>query len=50
LKEPVQERPRKPYQKPKLRVYGDVRTMTMGNSSGKKADGKKIGMKVLKTG
>jgi hypothetical protein len=40
---------KKPYQKPKLRVYGDIRSMTMGNSGGKLPDGKVRGPKVLKT-
>jgi hypothetical protein len=50
VRDSVQGVPKRPYQKPRLMVYGDIRTMTMGNVSGKKADGKKIGPKVLKTG
>lgn len=49
MKEKVQERPKKPYQSPKLRAYGDIRTMTMGNVSGKKSDNMTIGPKQLKT-
>ena len=50
LEERVQERPKKVYQRPKLRAYGDIRTMTMGNVSGMKSDNMSVGPKQLKTG
>ncbi len=50
LKASVKERPKKRYQKPKLRVYGDIRTMTAGNASGMKSDNMSVGPKQLKTG
>jgi len=49
LKERVQERPKKLYQRPKLRAYGDIRTMTMGNVSGTQSDNKIIGPTHFKT-
>jgi hypothetical protein len=30
---------RKPYRKPKLEIYGDLRAITQGNAAGAKADG-----------
>jgi hypothetical protein len=50
VRDSVQGVPKRPYQKPRLRVYGDLRTMTMGNVTGKKSDGMRIGPKLLKTG
>jgi hypothetical protein len=50
LKPRVEGFVKKPYQKPKLRVYGDIRTLTMGNISGKKFDGKGVGPAMGKTG
>jgi hypothetical protein len=50
LKPSVEGFVKKPYQKPKLRVYGDIRTMTMGNVAGMKADHMSIGPIKGKTG
>jgi hypothetical protein len=43
LKPSVEGFVKKPYQKPKLRVYGDIRTMTMANVAGMKSDHKMVG-------
>jgi len=41
---------KKPYEKPKLRVYGDIRAMTQSvNSTNMMADGKKFLGMFLKT-
>ena len=50
LKPRVEGFVKKPYQKPKLRVYGDIRTMTMANVAGKKLDHKMLGPIQGKTG
>jgi hypothetical protein len=50
LNDSVQASVKKPYQKPKLRVYGDIRAMTQSvNSMGMNSDGVKLFMTVLKT-
>jgi hypothetical protein len=51
LKENAQGRGTKPYEKPVLRVYGDIRTMTQAHAATKgNADGKKFFKMNLKTG
>ena len=50
LNDSVQASVKKPYQKPKLRVYGDIRAMTQStNSMAQKSDGIKLFMTPLKT-
>ena len=50
LNDNVQRAVKKPYQKPKLRVYGDIRAMTQSvNSMAQKSDGIKLFMTPLKT-
>jgi len=42
---------KKPYEKPMLMVYGDIRTMTQSHAStAGNSDGRKIGKRTLKTG
>jgi hypothetical protein len=36
---PDPNRPRKPYQQPKLQVYGDLREITQSHATGMKMDG-----------
>jgi hypothetical protein len=50
VRDSVQGVPKRPYQKPRLMVYGDIRTMTMGNIAGKKTDHKMVGPVTGKTG
>jgi hypothetical protein len=50
LKANLQGSGKKPYEKPKLRVYGDIRAMTQSVTSARNmADGKKFLGMVLKT-
>jgi len=51
LKANAQTYEKKPYEKPVLRVYGDIRTMTQARSfMGGHNDGQKLFGKNLKTG
>lgn len=50
MKDRAQVPVKKPYEKPKLRVYGDIRAMTQSvNSTNMMADGKKFLGMFLKT-
>ena len=51
LKPNAQAYEKKPYEKPVLRVYGDIRTMTQAHASNRgNTDGKKFFKMNLKTG
>lgn len=50
MKPKAQGSKKKPYQEPRLRLYGDVGTMTQAvGSTAKKSDGKSVFGKPLKT-